>query len=119
LIGAPRNNGASMSPRADVTETLVFRLPYAVLVLAFGSRANDFGTAAWAVQWELVAAVKQGGAQRREVALDEAAFEEPEAAQPREGVVVAEGNQCAEVAEAKWGYRLAFAQQSRQMAATF
>jgi hypothetical protein len=60
------------------------------------------GGAARAVQRELVAAVKHGVAQLREAALDEAALKEPEAAQRPEGVVVAERDQCAEIAEAVW-----------------
>src|SRR5215831_2055637 len=69
-----------------------------------------------AVQRELVAAVKQGVAQLREAALDEAALEEPEAAQRTEGVVVAERDQCAEIAEAVWRHWLALPQPSWQMA---
>src|SRR5262244_2051940 len=69
-------------------------------------------SAARAVQRELVAAVKQGVAQLREAALDEAALEEPEAAQRTEGVVVAERDQCAEIAEAEWWHRLVLSQPS-------
>src|SRR4029450_5509681 len=69
-----------------------------------------------AVQRELVAAVKQGVAQLREAALDEAALKEPEAAQRTEGVGVAERDQCAEIAEAEWGERLVLSQPSRQVA---
>src|SRR5215471_2107916 len=72
--------------------------------------------AARAMQRELVASVEQGVAQLREAPLDEAALEEPEAAERPEGIVVAERDQRAEVAEAEWGHRLAVAQTSRQVA---
>src|SRR5215470_14737934 len=67
--------------------------------------------AARAMQRELVASVEQGVAQLREAALEEA-----EAAERPEGIVVAERDQRAEVAEAECGHRLAVAQTSRQVA---
>src|ERR1700675_1509259 len=69
-----------------------------------------------AVQRELMLAVEHGVAQLREPALDEAAFEEPEATERPEGIVFTEGDQCAEIAEAEWRHRLAPPQPSGQMA---
>jgi hypothetical protein len=54
---------------------------------AFG-QPQQRGTA-WAVQRELVAAVKQDVAQLREAALGETALEEPEAAERPDGIIIA------------------------------
>ena len=80
------------------------------------SASHSQGGAAWAVQGQLVTSVKQGVAQLCETPLDEAAFEKSKTAQGSEGVVVAEGNQRAEVVEVKFWHRSALAQQTRQMA---
>jgi hypothetical protein len=68
-----------------------------------------------AVERELVAAVKDGMAQLREPALDEAAFEEPEAAERPECVVVANRDQRTEIAEPEWRHRFAGPQPGWQM----
>src|ERR1700756_1240630 len=84
-------------------------------------RVDPFGQpqqrgARGAMQRELVSAVKHCVAQLREAALDETALEESEPAQRPEGIVVAERNQRAEIAEAEWRHRFALAQPIWQMA---
>ena len=68
------------------------------------------------MQRDLVSAVKHGVAQLREAALDETALEESESTQRPEGIVVAERDQRAEIAEAEWRHRFAPTQPIWQMA---
>jgi hypothetical protein len=84
-------------------------------------RVDSFGQpqqrgARGAMQRELVSAVKHGVAQLCEAALDETAPEKSEPTQCPEGVVVAERDQRAEIAEAEWRHRFAPAQPIWQMA---
>ena len=68
------------------------------------------------MQRELVSAVKHCVAQLRKAALDETALEESESTQGPEGIVVAERDQRAKIAEAEWRHRFARAQPIWQMA---
>src|SRR5690349_2044757 len=81
---------------------------------------NPFGEpqqagAVGAVQRELVASVQHGMAQLREAALDEPAVEEPEATQSAKRVVIAQRDQCAEIAVPIWWHLVAIAQPRWQM----
>src|ERR1700752_3555420 len=66
-----------------------------------------------AVQRQLVAAIEDGVAQLCEPTLDEAAFEETEATERSKGIVVADRNQRAKIAESEWRPRLALSHPSR------
>ena len=67
------------------------------------------------MQRELVSAVKQGVIQQSEPALDEAAPEESDTAQPPVCVVFAESDQCTEVAESERRHGFVFMQPGGQM----